>query len=247
MIMISEDELGFELYLRSKLVEAAQELNQSLAEFASFEHSRCNPEFWIRTLNGGFQQRSGIPSSIAIRDIYNNGSLYAFECATAMVIVLYKAVLDTLGEEVFLRHFSSILLRDWHFDGGLRIITWGNVRKSFPGDILYFRNPDYDPKTPEWQGENAVKLQHDLYYGHGIGILNSRKMIEALNGFRKPNANHPAYLEDQVTFPDYKYLAQLQSGRGGASERYEDQFKPTHIIAKIGSAIYIRTISHELV
>ncbi|MPM98735.1 Protein-glutamine gamma-glutamyltransferase [bioreactor metagenome] len=77
------------------------------------------------------------------------------------------------------------------------------------GDRAYFDNPDVNPETPEWQGENVIILPGGLYYGHGIGILPAETMIRALNANRKQDATQPAYLLDQVARPDFKKLADI--------------------------------------
>ena len=58
-----------------------------------------------------------------------------------------------------------------------------------PGDCRYFNNPDVDPLTPEWQGENAIDLSGGMYYGHGIGIKTADKIIEILNHNRIQDSN----------------------------------------------------------
>jgi protein-glutamine gamma-glutamyltransferase len=236
----SKEELNFELKLRSKIIEASRALLASKADFTTFKKSRCNWKYWIRTEKGGFQLRPNALPSAAIRDIFVSGGLYAFECATAMVIVLYKAMLDTIGEERFNVLFDNLLLWDWTYDSDLHLITVDSREESFPGDILYFQNPDVAKDTPEWQGENVVKLGHNLYYGHGIGNKSEVQMIAALNHHRKPDSKQSAYLKDQTTYPDYKYLArQFNSGMYNLPYRFQPQLLNARTIARIGSLNYI--------
>ena len=118
---------AFERNMREQIISSARALNASGADFAVFDDSRCNPQFWLRTDNGGFQLRSGIQPSKAILDIYTNGQMYAFECATAMVIVLYRATLLSIGEDAFNRHFNDLFLWDWNYDSNLRLIDRKSV------------------------------------------------------------------------------------------------------------------------
>lgn len=201
-------QLQFELRLRESIVKAAADLYASGVQYAVFEDSRCNPRYWILTPRGGFRLRPDARSSDAIADIYANGHLYAFECATAMVIVLYKAVLDVLSPNTFDRLFDDLLLWAWQYDQDLGLTT----KKRFeylPGDIVYFKNPDVNPATPEWQGENAVMMGGGLYYGHGIGITTAQSIIAALNANRRPGGTRSAFLMDQATRPNFQYLSQF--------------------------------------
>jgi protein-glutamine gamma-glutamyltransferase len=237
----SVEELQFELTLRTKIVEAARALLASKVDFASYKKSRCNWKYWIRTEQGGFQMRPNVVPSAAIRDIYVSGGLYAFECANAMLIVLYKALLDTIGEARFNSLFKDLLLWNWNFDSDLHLITIDRRNEPVPGDILYFKNPDVSLDTPEWQGENVVMLAHNLYYGHGIGNKNEKQMIAELNGHRKPNSRQSAYLTDQVTFPDYKFLSQqFASGTVDLPYRFRPQELDYQTVAMIGSSNYLR-------
>jgi protein-glutamine gamma-glutamyltransferase len=237
----SYDELLFELKLRANIIEAARGLLASKANFASFKKSRSNWKYWIRTELGGFQIRPNVTPAAAIRDIYVSGGLYAFECATAMVIVLYKAMLDTIGEARFNALYDNILLYDWNYDSDLHLITIDRQDESFPGDILYFKNPDVSNDTPEWQGENVVKLANNLYYGHGIGNKSEQQIISILNTRRKPNSSQSAFLKDQATYPDYKYLARmLASGSSERPYRFQPQLLNYSIMASIGSLNYLR-------
>jgi protein-glutamine gamma-glutamyltransferase len=207
----SKDELMFELNLRDQTVNAAEELNRSGMNFAIFRKSRCNPAFWNRTAEGGFRLKSGVSPSKAIRDIFENGHRYGTECATAMVIVYYGALLAVLGHEKFDRMFPKIELMNWHhLDRRLREI--GLIRKYpfyLPGDRRYFANPDVDPLTPEWQGENVIDLNGKLYYGHGIGIQDAETIIRALNENRIEDADDSAYLMDSAGRPNYKHLSRI--------------------------------------
>lgn len=231
----SEADLRYELKLRSLTVAAAKALNASGAGFASFSKSRCNERFWTRDGDGGFRLNDGILPADGIRDIYDHGPAYAFECATAMVILLYKAVIEANGNEAFNANFPGLYLYDWHYDSHLRLVH-EDGKPSYPGDVLYFRNPEHDPNKPEWQGENAVKLGDDLYFGHGIGIKSEQEMITALNAVRKPGSDVSAYLTDEVVHPDYAYIRGLT-----ARNRYAGtpMISRARIVARIGSRIYI--------
>ncbi|HHW46207.1 MAG TPA: protein-glutamine gamma-glutamyltransferase [Clostridiales bacterium] len=200
--------LEFELNLRNLIVEAAVKLAHSGLRFLIFRESVCNEQYWQRTSEGGFVLREGVMPSEAIKDIYKNGHLYGTECATAMVIVYYKALLEIYGEQLFNRSFVRIHLMNWHYlDPKLREI--GQIHKTstfLPGDRVYFTNPDVDPKTPELQGENAIDLGGGLYYGHGVGIARAEAIINMLNQNRMPGATRSAYFMDVAARPDFTKL-----------------------------------------
>lgn len=205
----STDALEFELKMRMHTVEAAKALYASGVNFATFANSKCNEQYWIRTENGGFQLKPGVPSSVGINDIYENGHLYGFECAGAIIIIFYKAVLDTVGDAVFNANFKNLYLRDWQYDHDLSLITTYNKNEAYPGDALYFKNPEYDPETPEWQGENVIMLDDNLYFGHGIGIESGQDIIKALNRMRAEGSTTSAYLQDIVVHPDFESVRAL--------------------------------------
>ncbi|WP_424768501.1 protein-glutamine gamma-glutamyltransferase [Paenibacillus sp. sgz302251] len=203
------DALVFELKMRTHIVEAAKAMYASGVSFAAFSNSRANERYWMVTDNGGFQLRSGVQPSVAINDIFENGQLYAFECAGAIIIILYKAVLDTIGDNVFNRNFQNLFLRDWQTDRDLRLNMTYNIDEAYPGDVLYFKNPQHDRDTPEWQGENVVMLDKNLYFGHGIGIESGEGTIAALNRMREPGSTISAFLQDTVLMPDFEGLRRL--------------------------------------
>lgn len=204
----SLDELSFELKLRKNIIASARAMNQGYAQFEPFSKSRCNPEYWYLTNVGGFQLKHGVRPSDAIQDIYNNSVLYAFECATAKVIIYYHAVLNSLGEYVFNRIFQDLYLYSWHADPelGIQLI---NTDYFLPGDVVYFNNPEFHPETPWWRGENAVVLEDGAYFAHGVGIGTAEQMIQALNKARMPGSTQSAYLTNSVVRPSFKHLAKI--------------------------------------
>lgn len=207
----SLNELKFELRMRSEIVKAAHELNKSGLSFEVFRESRCNPDYWKRHNDGGFELKPDVKASDAILDIFKNGSKYGTECATAMQIVYYKALLSIFPEDAFNKMFKGIYLMNWHrVSEQLRDIGVMHREKDYlPGDRRYFANPDVDPETPEWQGENVIDMGNGLYYGHGIGIRNADAIIDALNKNRKDGAQKEAYLMDSAARPDFKKLSAL--------------------------------------
>ncbi|WP_432360659.1 protein-glutamine gamma-glutamyltransferase [Sporosarcina sp. UB5] len=198
-------ELSFELTLRKNIIESAKAMNESNVQFAVFKASRCNPQYWQLTSAGGFLLRHGVKPSDAIRDIYLNSSQYAFECATAMIIIYYHAVLYLIGETLFNQLFQNIYLYSWNADPNLGLRRY-TTHDFLPGDVVYFNNPDFDPATPQWRGENAVVLEDGTFFGHGIGILTAEQMIRALNKLRKPESNQSAYLTTEVARPSFTHL-----------------------------------------
>ncbi len=204
------EQLKFELALRREIVGAAKKLNGSGMGFAVFHKSECNPDYWDRTSSGGFRLKSGVKPSDAIRDIFTNGRKYATECATAMVIVYYGALLAVLPEEKFNTLFGSIYLMNWReLDPLLREVgTPRTVKDILLGDRCYFRNPEVSPEVPELQGENVIVLPNGLYYGHGMGITNAERIIKVLNANRIEDATQSAYfMENSAARPNFKRLA----------------------------------------
>lgn len=205
----SLDALLFELRMRRHTVEASYAMYKSGVRFAVFSASRCNPRFWNRTPNGGFLIRSDVTPAAAIRDIFVNGDQYAFECSGAIIILYYKAVLETIGDPTFNYYFQDLFLREWQKDYDLRLVASYDLNDVYPGDVCYFRNPDFHPRHPEWQGENVIMLDRNLYFGHGVGIQTGEGVIENLNRARRPYARRSAYLENLIVRPDFEMLRDL--------------------------------------
>jgi len=206
----SFDQLKFEINLRANIVRTAVELSKSGFKFRTFKDSMCNPEFWERTEQGGFLLKKNVSPYDAISDIYANSSKYGTECSTAIVIIYYGALLRMYPKGLFDSVFPDLYLYSWqNIDSDLGISTKESPSTQTPGDCRYFKNPDFDPKTPEWRGENVIDLGNGTYYGHDIGIKTAEGMISALNKHRKDATSETAYLTNSVTNPDYKHLSNL--------------------------------------
>ncbi|MFC4323419.1 protein-glutamine gamma-glutamyltransferase [Litchfieldia salsa] len=230
----SFEQLIFEIKLRLETVRAAEELNNSGVKFATFATSKCNESYWELINTGAFVITDHITPSEAILDIFKHGNKYAFECATAMVIVFYKAIHDSISQDSFNQLFSELVLYDWHYDKDLGLTTT-RENEFIPGDCIYFKNPEFDPETPYWRGENAIVIDEDLYYGHGIGLKDANEIITHLNDHRKMNASESAYMLDQVSRPDYRSLSKYE-----AHTRRIHYQRPTSLsTAIIGSSLYI--------
>ncbi|WNS74504.1 protein-glutamine gamma-glutamyltransferase [Bacillus sp. DTU_2020_1000418_1_SI_GHA_SEK_038] len=204
----SVDELLFEIKVRKNIIKSANEMNQSQAQFRSFEYARCNPKYWQLTMAGGFLLRPDVRPADAILDIYRNSSLYAFECATACVIIYYHAILYSIGSSLFNSLFQNLYLYSWHTDPDLGISTFYS-NHFLPGDVVYFNNPDFHPQTPWFRGVNAVLLNDGRFFGHGFGISTAEQIIQILNEKRKPGSHQSAYLTQLVTRPSFTALARL--------------------------------------
>lgn len=199
------NQLKFELQFRTNTLRAARELNNSGAKFTTFTYAFCNKKYWNRLSNGGFLLKNNLSPSVAIQDIIKNGSLYAFECSTAIAIVLYLATLYSIGSTKFDSLFNGLYLMDWQFDEDLPVYQkYGD--DFIPGDVLHFNNPDFDPKQPHWRAENVIYFGDDKYYGHGIGIRSASTIINFLNKKRKPSPEDSAYLMRLISRPGYQAI-----------------------------------------
>ncbi|KZE67804.1 hypothetical protein AWM68_18735 [Fictibacillus phosphorivorans] len=197
----------FEVVMRSNIVAAALAMRDSGAGFATFVNARCNPQYWRRTAYGGFLLRSGVRPSDAISDIFINGKKYGFECTTAIMIMFYKAVLETIGTRMFDQLFNGLLLYSTEHDEDLQIIQVSSG-DSLPGDVRYVKNPEHHPNTPQWQGENLIDLGNGQFFGHGIGTGTIGEVIDVLNKKRMPGATVSAFLTSEIIRPNYRLMSE---------------------------------------
>ncbi|WP_216827482.1 protein-glutamine gamma-glutamyltransferase [Alkalihalobacterium elongatum] len=196
----------FEVRSRKNIIESANEMNESEVKFTTFRYARCNPAYWNLTGAGGFLLKPNVSPSEAIQDIYRNSSLYATECATACVIILYHAILKSIGRPVFNSLFYNLYLYSWHTDPDLGLYTF-NGSHFLPGDIVYFNNPDFNVQTPWFRGLNAVVMSDGRFFGHGFGIMTADEILEFLNTQRQPGSNQLAYLTSLITRPSFNTLS----------------------------------------
>ncbi len=187
--------------IAANVVAAARLLNDSGASFsATGATDRANRAFWWVGYGGKFGTRMGVKASDAVNDVFQNGHLYGFECATAILLIHYKAILDRIGAEDFDRQCPK--LRIFRFDllpePLRRVRREGPQRELWPGDRAYFQNPDFAPENSAWQGENAVFLGAGEYFGHGLGIHSREGIVELLNGVRKEGATREAFVDPSV-------------------------------------------------
>ena len=207
----SLNQLQFELKLRENIVIAAIELNNGDMTFKTFRKSMCNLDYWDRTDEGGFILKKEVNPSSAIEDISINSSQYGTECATVIIIIYYQALLSIFDEKLFNEVFPKIQLMNWHYIDDM-FEEAGHLEKQsdyLPGDRRYFYNPDVNPVKPEWQGENVIDIGNGIYFGHGIGVGDSDKIISELNKFRIEKAKTSAYLLDSAARLDFKALADI--------------------------------------
>ncbi|MCL1866144.1 MAG: protein-glutamine gamma-glutamyltransferase [Oscillospiraceae bacterium] len=225
----------FEENLRREIVNAAESLHESGMSFAVFDKAKCNPDYWNLTSNGGWTLKQGVKPSSAIADIYENGYKYATECATALEIVYYKAILEVYGTDLFDKTFKQIYLMDWDVRDPL-LSKIGTLSDLVPpdelqvGDRAYFANPDHSADLPQWQGENVIVLDKDRFYGHGLGISDGEDIISALNGRRKSGSSQSAYLMNKSGRPDFRRLADIMLGQGERAVTVWREF-PTAVLA----------------
>ncbi len=207
----STNELDFLLQMRGETVRCSDRLYRSRLNFAVFQNSFCNEDYWIRSRDGGWELKRSSYASDAIEDIYLHGGKYGTECATAMQIIYYGAIDAITDDDSFDRQFRGIRLMNWHNISPALQETgrMQRVNDYFPGDRRYLANPDVDPRTPYWQGENVIDMGDGTYYGHGVGRLTANQILSRLNAARRPDATRSAYLMETVGIPNYKNLFRI--------------------------------------
>ncbi|WP_456272912.1 protein-glutamine gamma-glutamyltransferase [Bacillus sp. AK031] len=234
----SLNELRFELNTRTNIIDSAKDMSEGGAEFTTFQYAICNPEYWSLTNEGGFQLRADVSPAGAVQDIYRNSSQYAFECATACVIILYHATLNSIRKPSFNSLFRNLYLYSWHTDPDLGLYTFYGDH-YLPGDVVYFNNPDYSQENPWYRGINAVALDGGMFFGHGLGLMNAEQIIEFLNGTRKPGSNQPAYLTRLISRPSFNSLSALSTMQRERPVDKEPSFIIHHNMSSISFVKYL--------
>lgn len=199
------------LAFRQRIVQAAKDLAASGASFSGSQQTdRVNRELWTMGYGGKMQVRKFLPNgeigkpSAALRDIFAQGQLYGFECATAMMVIYHKAILDHIGDDAFDRHFSEPRLLSffrWSIEDDdfspLKRVQEDpklSAKPPVPGSHYYFKNPDASPANSAFGGENTIYLGNDQWYAHGVVgssgtyIVTTDEIIATLSSLRSPGA-----------------------------------------------------------
>lgn len=154
--------------------------------------------FWEHLGDYHFRSRDGARASEAVRAMFPTVPGQArtrLECHTMMMAILYRAILETIGDEAFDAAFADGLViksGDIEASGLSDLLVHLPEAKTddlIAGDWVYFQNhADYLFKHPAgaWQGENAIYIgrrPHDdapLFSGFGAADLTEGQMVDEL-------------------------------------------------------------------
>ncbi|MBM4279427.1 MAG: hypothetical protein FJ137_01250 [Deltaproteobacteria bacterium] len=193
---------------RAHVVQAAKDLAASGASFSgSHQTDKVNQTLWTMGYGGKMQVRkwladgeTGKPSA-ALRDIFDNGRAYGFECATAMMVIYHKAILDHVGDEAFDKLFSepkNLAFFRWDIEDADFVDAKKLVHRPMPlqpGTHYYFENPDAAPENSAFRGENVLYLGDGQFYAHGIVgdsgtyLVTEKDIVDTLSALRAPGAD----------------------------------------------------------
>ncbi len=151
-----------------------------------------------------FQVKKGVKPSVALKAIFDEGPS-RLECASTAVCVLYRALLEMLGDKEFDKMFPKLMISQdagENINEGIRRHTRGlKIKKRDElevGDWVYFSNTrDFLNKHPDspWQGENAfyVYSKGTKRYYAGFGV--PPKLEKDMNMALMSEFNEPAEAE----------------------------------------------------
>jgi hypothetical protein len=196
-----------EVAFRARVVTAAKDLAASGASFAgSSAGDKVNKELWTMGFGGRMQVRKflangdiGKPAD-ALRDIFSNGRAYGFECATAMMVIYHKAILDHVGDDAFNEMFTepkNLAFFRWTIEDDDFLDVKKLVHKPTPlqpGSHYYYTNPDASAENSAFGGENVLYLGEGQFYAHGIVgqsgtyLVTEKDIIDTLSALRRPGA-----------------------------------------------------------
>jgi hypothetical protein len=197
-----------EIAFRARVVTAAKDLASSGASFAgSAEGDRVNQKLWTMGFGGRMQVRKfleggeiGKPSA-ALRDVFTNGHQYGFECATAMMVIYHKAILDHVGDAAFDAMFTeprNLAFFRWSIEDDDFLDVKKLVHKPMPlmpGSHYYYTNPDASPENSAFSGENVLYLGDGQFYAHGIVgssgtyLVSEQDITDTLSALRRSGSS----------------------------------------------------------
>jgi len=193
-----------EIAFRARVVTAAKGLAASGASFAgSANADRVNKDLWTMGFGGRMQVRKFLPNgelgkpSDALKDIFSNGHTYGFECATAMMVIYHKAILDHVGDDAFNEMFTepkNLAFFRWSIEDDDFLDVKKLVHKPTPltpGSHYYYTNPDASPENSAFGGENVLYLGEGQFYAHGIigssgtYLVTEQDIMDTLSALRR--------------------------------------------------------------
>ncbi len=201
------------------MVGACEDMDRVKHQFALIKDQTFNAALWQPMGNGAFSVKPGVKPSDAVKDMFTNPGLYKFECATALVIVHYKAMLDLLGPKDFDAVCANLKMGPWVYESTLQT-NWKTSGDSQAdaaparqaelraGDYTYFRNWDVSDtaRAAGWQGENVIALGGGKFYGHPFGVSTEAHIVDYLNQQRNPGSTRSATMLDLQARLDSKLL-----------------------------------------
>jgi hypothetical protein len=168
-------------------------------KFPSLLWKPVTPDSWTHVV------AEGVKPSRAMQDLFKHGDKYTFECATAITIVHYKAMLDLLGPEDFDRICSDLKIGAWVNEDHLQKFRQTTGSRDFEaskerrdslhvGEWGYYKNWDVSEAgfAAGWQGENVIYLGDGKFFGHPFGITTEEQVLSSLNGQRKEGSTKSA-------------------------------------------------------
>lgn len=203
--LVLSDSIATAVALRTAIVKSCQEIAKVKNPFGD---NKFTSSLWEK--KSGYDIRdhlsqsgwmipyvlkSGVKPSAALDDMVKNPNNYKFECATAIVIVHYRAMQKLLGNEKFDSVFQNMIIGPWESDEKFNaIFTSQEMDHTIQetGIYGYYQNHDVSQEGLKagWQGENVIFINYDEYkkdwlcYGHPFGIEYASKIKEKLDSHR---------------------------------------------------------------
>lgn len=191
------------------MTSACEDMGRARHAFALLDDQSFSRTHWQQEGGGTFHVRDGVRPSQALRDVFAHPDAYRFECATALVLVHYKAMLELVGDDDFDRMCPRLRVGPWETDeafvrhtrseGDSAVEASEERRRHFrAGDYGYIKNWDVSEKGARagWQGENVIALGDGRFYGHPFGVTTEDSIVQHLNTHRVEGAARPAGLLD---------------------------------------------------
>lgn len=209
------------------VVSACLEMHQAHHEFAIAPRQKFSSEFWRRDGQlshfATFHLKPGAKASAAMNDVFLHPDGYRFECATALVLVYYRAIQKLIGDSDFDRIMGDLKIGPWEFEADLERFLVRSGRGDQPATEARSRELTFGEYTytKNWavswwgwakgcQGQNQIRLDEDLYYAHSYELVGQGDIVARENGARVWGAKTSASMTDRQERLDPKLLAEDQ-------------------------------------